>query len=89
MGHQLRCLQYLAGSSSTASPHSRRMSKAHQPTKGIFVAHAGDRVPSPVHKSSESPQFQLHGTYNDDLPGGYFPPRRVNPDRSGLFVIAW
>ena len=53
------------------------------------VAHGGDRVPSPVQKSSEYLQLQQCGSYNDDLPGRYLPARRVNPDPIGSFVIRW
>ena len=65
------------------------MIEAHQPMGGSFVAHGGDRAPSPVQKSSESLQLQQRGNYNDDLPGRYLPARRVNPDPTGLSVIGW
>ena len=56
---------------------------------GSSVAHGGDRAPFLVQKSSESLQLQQRGNYNDDLPGRYFPARRVIPDPIGLFVIGW
>ena len=54
------------------------MIEAHQPMGGSFVAHGGDRAPSPVQKSSESLQPQQRGNYNDDLPGRYTSPHGVS-----------
>ena len=87
---QFHWLESQMGSSSTAAPHpSRRMTEVHQPMGCSFVAHGGDRTPSPVHKSSEFLQPQQRGNDNDDLPGRYTSPHGVSTRLLWLISRDW